>query len=97
MRSKNIRTTSEGVLTPTKEVFKVEGSVLYQESAQAWNTIKFKREILFLYPQLREKCAKINYKMIVALSQEEIKKQIEKEKDKLPILLFLEKEKVDLS
>ena len=83
-----------GFLVPSQEVFKIKGSVLYQESAQAWNTIKIKRELLFLYPQLREKNSKINYTMIVPRSLEEIKKQLANMLDdnKLPILLFFGKE-----
>jgi len=83
----------EGFLKPNQEVVKVEGSVLYQESAQAWNTIKLKREVLFLYPQLRDKSSKLKYTMIIPKSNEEIMAQIDEviSSNKMPILLFLEK------
>jgi len=90
---------NSGFLKPQQEVFRIKGSVLYQESAQAWNTIKIKRELLFLYPQLRDKRNPVKYSMIVARSAEEIKKQIEEviEHDKMPILLFFEKEQIEVT
>ena len=82
-----------GFLKPSVGVVKIEGSVLYQESAQAWNTIKLKRELLFLYPQLRDKSTHLKYTMILPRSNEEIMTQMKEmiESNKMPILLFLEK------
>lgn len=91
-----IKRIDKQFLKPNQEAFKIEGSVLYQESAQAWNTIKIKRELLFLYPQLRDKRIPVKYSMIVPRSAEEIKKEIEEmiESDKVPILLFFEKSEI---
>ena len=71
--------------------------MLYQESAQAWNTIKIKRELLFLFPQLRDKRSPAKYTMLISRSGDETKKQIEEavRQDKIPILLFIEKEEVE--
>ena len=95
--SKIIQTTLGLSINPAQDVFKIEGNVLYQESAQAWNTIKIKRELLFLYPQLRDKRSPAKYTMLVPRSGEETKKQVEAfiRQNKIPILLFLEKEEIE--
>ncbi|MEK6927518.1 MAG: hypothetical protein AABX11_03735 [Nanoarchaeota archaeon] len=95
MRVKNIeKTANEGILVPTKEVFKIKGNILYQESAQAWNTIKIRKEIInYFYSKLKDKRGKFGYTMIVPRSLEETKKEfeeIEKNTQKIPILLYLE-------
>lgn len=81
-------------LSPTKEVLKVKGKLSYSESAQAWNTIKIKKEILMFFPQLREKRSMFGYTMLVPRTHEEIKEklaELDKEDNHVPILLFFEK------
>ena len=97
MKEKPPYIAQEGFLQPTKEALKVEGRIIYQESAQAWNTIKLKREVLFLYPQLRDKRGQLKYTMIIPRSSQEIKSQINKliNTNKIPILLFLEKREIE--
>jgi len=95
MKSKReIKGLNNGFLKPEQEVFKIEGSVLYQESAQAWNTIKIKRELLFLFPQLRNKSVPVKYNMLVPRSAEQIRIQVEEmiKSDQVPILLSFEQE-----
>lgn len=81
-------------LTPTKEVLTVKGKLSYSESAQAWNTIKIKKEVLLFFPQLREKRSMFGYTMLVPRTCEEIKEkltELDKESNHIPILLFFEK------
>lgn len=81
-------------LSPTNEVLKVKGKLSYSESAQAWNTIKIKKEVLLFFPQLKEKRSMFSYMMLVPRSHDEIKEklaELEEDDDKVPILLFFEK------
>ena len=65
---------------------------LKREAAQAWNTIKIKRELLFLFQQLRNKSVQVKYNMLVPRAAEQIRIQIEEmiKSDQVPILLLFE-------
>ena len=82
-------------LTPRK-VISVKGRVHYSESNQAWNTIKLKTEFLNEFQQLKEKRSQFSYEMIFGRTEEEMVeaiKQIIKDKNLMPILMFLYKDK----
>jgi len=90
------QSTLNRYLAPTKEVLKVKGKLSYSESAQAWNTIKIKKEVLLFFPQLKEKRSMFSYTMLVPRSHEEIKEklaELDEDDNKIPILLFFEKSK----
>ena len=75
--------------------FRIKGRILYNESSQAWSTIKIKREIFYIFPQLKDKRSNFSYTMIIPRSYDEFKQQFEelkKDSIKFPILLFFEKE-----
>ena len=81
-------------LTPRK-VINIKGKVHYSESNQAWNTIKFKTEFLNEFQQLKEKRSKFSYEMIFGRTEEEMVdaiKQIIKNKNLMPVLMFLYKD-----
>ena len=81
-------------LTPRK-IIKVKGKVHYSESNQAWNTIKLKSEFLNEFQQLKEKRSKFSYEMVFGRSEEEIIEVIKKiirDKNFIPILMFLHRE-----
>ena len=40
-----------------------EGKIYYNESFQAWNTLKLKKELFSEFPQLKEKRSKFFYKL----------------------------------
>ena len=89
-----------GYLTPTKEVLKIEGKLSYSESSQAWNVLKIKKEIFHIFPQLKDKRSGFSYHMIIPRSFEEAKEkfdELEATEDKVPILLFFEKEKLEVA
>jgi len=80
-------------LTPRTKI-KSEGRLHYNESAGAWNILKFKKDIFSEFPQLKEKRSKFLYKLAYHRSPEELKEDIEEliKEDCIPLLLFLHKE-----
>ena len=78
-----------------REVFNIKGPVTYRESLKAWSTIHMKKEILDIFPQLKERRAKFEYTMHYNRSPKDLKKILDKlEKDEVvPILLLFEKRK----
>ena len=70
----------------------VNGEISYAEGNQAWNVIRLKKELLKEFPQLKNKRGKFSYDLLVHRSYKDLKTFIEgseKDKDVLPILLFL--------
>ena len=71
------------------------GQVAYSESFQAWNTLKLKKELFAEFPQLQEKRSKFSYKLIYHRDPKEMEKMVKemaKEKNVMPMLLFLYKD-----
>jgi len=81
-------------LTPRK-IITVKGKIHYNESNQAWNTIKLKSEFLNEFQQLKEKRSKFSYEMIFGRTEEEMvntMKKVVKDKTLMPVLMFLYKD-----
>ncbi|MCD4771678.1 hypothetical protein K8R30_04680 [archaeon] len=82
-------------LTPRTKI-NSEGKIFYSESAQAWNILKFKKELFSEFPQLKEKRSKFSYKLTYYRNSEELEKEIgvlaKKRNQVMPVLLFLYKE-----
>lgn len=82
-------------LTPRKFI-NINGKLYYNESMQAWNKLKLKKEILDEFPELKEKRSIFSYDMIYHRNKEELEKELKrlaKEKiEVMPILLWLYKE-----
>ena len=81
-----------------RKIISVKGKVHYSESNQAWNTIKLKSEFLNEFHQLKEKRSKFSYEMIFGRTEAEMVeaiKSIIKNKNLMPILMFLYKDKED--
>jgi len=78
-----------------REVFSIKGPITYRESIRAWSTIHMKKEILAIFPQLKEKRTKFDYTMHYNRSPKDLKKILDKlEKDEVvPILLLFGKTK----
>ena len=91
------QTTTErnlSTLVPKLETLEVIGKLFYNEGSQAWNIIRLKKDLLFQFPQLKEKRSNFSYKMIMPSSLNELKKkvkEIEKNSESIPILLFFRK------
>jgi len=82
-------------LTPRK-IIDSNGKVIYNESAQAWNVIKLKKELFDEFPELKEKRSVFSYKLKFFRDMPEFEKVLKKlraEKENvMPLLLFLYKE-----
>jgi len=81
-------------LTPRK-IIEVDGNLYYDGNSQAWSIIRLKQELVKEFRQLREKRSKFNYRILFYRTYEEFEKAMKdiiKNKDVLPILMFLEKE-----
>ena len=82
-------------LRPFDDVLDIMGSVSYSEGYGAWNTIRLKKEVLQEFPQLKEKTAKIRYKLIFYKDYEEFIEAVMKMRENnepLPILLYFYKD-----
>ena len=81
-------------LTPRK-VINIDGKVYYNESFQAWNTLKLKKELFAEFPQLKEKRSKFSYKLAYYRDPEkfmaELKEMIKLGKA-MPLLIWLFKD-----
>lgn len=81
-------------LTPRK-IINIKGKVHYNESSQAWSTIRLKSEFLNEFQQLKEKRAKFSYEMIFGRTEEEMVEAVKKitgDKTLMPVLMFLYKD-----
>ena len=80
------------ILRPQRNVIEIKGKLIYTESIGAWNSIRFKKELINEFPQLKEKRSAFSYKMTFYQEYKELEKAIRKIKrdgEALPILLFL--------
>jgi len=65
------------------------------ESNQAWNKLKFKKELLDEFPQLRQKRSKFSYEMKYfrdASDFEKVLKKLRKSPEMLPVLVWFYEE-----
>lgn len=83
------------ILTPGK-IVNSEGSLYYDEKSGAWGIIRLKAEMVREFYQLKERSAKFLYKMKFLRTIEDLEKSIKelkKNKEALPILLWFEKKR----
>ena len=78
-----------------KETIQINGKLSYKESLGSWNVIQLQKEIIDLFPQLREKRSNFGYTMFYNRSFKESRKIIDElEKNGVvPIFLLLAKVK----
>ena len=84
------------ILRPKRNTLEIKGKLSYGESNRSWNTLRFKKELLNEFPQLKEKLSKFSYKMVFYQEFNELEKVIRKfnrDGEAVPILLWLVKEK----
>ncbi len=78
-----------------RKIINVKGKIHYNESKQAWNTIKLKTEFLKEFQQLKEKRSKFSYELMFCRTVEELNKalkELSKKGEIMPMLMFLYKE-----
>lgn len=86
---------TEIFLTPNSNPLTINGKILYNEGAQAWNIIRLKKEILHQFPELKEKRGSFIYKMIIPRTKEELEehfKELIESGELIPIFLFFGKD-----
>jgi len=82
------------VLRPITQELDMKGRISYSDPNQAWNTIRFKKEVVNEFYQLKEKSSKFSYKLTYYRTYEELEKAIKDMNKKgiiLPLLLFMYK------
>ena len=80
------------LLKPKTNNLEITGKVSYHESVHAWNTIRFKKPVLDMFPQLRNKSSIIKFKLEFSGSYDELIRRIVELKEKkegIPLLLYL--------
>jgi len=85
-------------LRPRRDRIEIKGKLSYRESYQAWNTIRFKKELIFQFPQLKEKNSVFSYRLVFYQEYQDLEKAIRKMRkfgEAVPILLWLVKEKLE--
>jgi hypothetical protein len=84
------------LLSPMRDLVEITGPMTYNESAQAWNIIRLRKDILHEFPDLKDKRTLFNYKLIIPRNPQAIKKLMEessKSQNVLPIFLSFSKVK----
>ena len=82
-------------LTPRTKIDS-EGKVYYNESFQAWNTLKLKKELFSEFPQLKEKRSKFSYKLSYYRDPQQLLEDIKdavNSGEATPLLVWIYKEK----
>ena len=77
-------------------ILQIKGKLSYSESLGAWNTLRFRSELVKEFPQLSDKRARILYKLVFYRSVEEFEKAMKELKNNkdavMPVLLWLYKD-----
>ena len=83
----------EKALIPRKIIDSI-GKLHYNESFQAWNLLRLKKEIVDEFPALKEKRSEFSYKLMFCRSFEDLLKLVKKLKGEevMPLLLWLFRE-----
>ena len=78
-----------------RKVINVQGKLHYNEGNQAWNKLKFKKELLDEFPQLKQKRSKFSYEMKYFRDSsefEKLMKEVKKKPEALPVLIWFYEE-----
>jgi len=84
-------------LVPRTKGPRILGKVHYNESAQAWNIIRLKKEILGKFPQLKDKLGSFCYKMSMYEDYKELEehiKEMKKQGEVVPMMMVLGKNSI---
>lgn len=83
-------------LRPRRERIEINGKLSYQESTHSWCQLALRKAMLDEFPQLKERMSSFGYKMIFYPEYDQLERFIRKlrrEKEAVPILMWLVKEK----
>ncbi len=84
------------LLKPVNEAIDLKAKISYNQGDRAWNIIRIRKDIIKEFPSLKDKRDKFSYRMILHKSYEDLEKAIKKlkkDRDTMPIMLFLYREK----
>ena len=84
------------VLRPAIKTLEIKGRLIYKEANRSWSILRFKKELINEFPQLREVTSKFSYRMTLHRESNALEKdirRIKRNKEALPILMWIEKEK----
>lgn len=79
-----------------RKIVESEGKLYYDERAQAWSVLRLKSQLSKEFYQLKEKRSKFAYKLTYYQEFEDLEKalkQMKKDGESLPVLLFFYKVK----
>ena len=87
------------ILKPVNEALIIQSRIWYNQNDGAWSIIRLKKNIIDEFPVLKEKRSKFFYKIVHHKTYEDLEKnirKIKKNKEPVPILfsLFKEKERI---
>ncbi len=87
---KQIREDVLSYLQP-KNTLQIKGRLCYKERVGAWNILHLRKEILTLFPELRQKRQNFGYAMYYSRDSKETKKMLEQleKQGVVPIILLL--------
>jgi hypothetical protein len=72
-----------------------KGKIYYNESFQAWNTLKLKKELFSEFPELKEKRSKFGYKLAYYRDSKNFLEDLRKSAklgESMPLLIWFYKE-----
>jgi len=82
-------------IRPCDDPLDIMGNVSYSDNYGAWNIIRLKKDVLREFPQLKEKTAKVRYKLLFYKTYDELREAVRKMQENnepLPMLLYFYKE-----
>ena len=86
-------------LSPNTKIVEVEGRVTYEERTRGWTLIRFKKELIYIFPRLKNRHKGVKYKAQVFLSLqafEEFSKKVLDKELPVPIFFYFEEDEKEL-
>lgn len=83
------------IIQPFRQAVVSSGKMDYNESSRAWSRIRFKKEFVNEFPQLRHRRFKTEYSALILHSYELLEREVQdiiKRKGPIPVLLFFSQE-----
>ncbi len=83
------------VLKPSHDTLEINGRLSYTEGSHSWSIIRFKKELLQEFSQLRERRGSFSYKIILFRNYKimaKALKEMQQKDEALPLLLLFYKE-----
>ena len=82
------------ILNPEIKEVDCYGKLSYEEKTRSWSLLKFKKEVLLLFPVLKERRSKLGYKLKIFLSLQNFQEFSQKVSNKelpVPIIMYIER------